>query len=57
LTNAAYQTEGTKSGERHVITISGIELLRRIHKGQFNLRGPCLKDGSVPAVWNAVLAA
>jgi hypothetical protein len=39
------------------ISISGIELLPRIRKGQFNLGGPCLEDGSVPAVWNAVLAA
>jgi transposase-like protein len=39
------------------ITISGIELLRRIHKGQFNLGGLRLKDKSTPAVWNAVLAA
>ena len=39
------------------ITISGIELLRRIHKGQFNLSGLRLKDRSTPAVWNAVLAA
>jgi transposase, IS6 family len=39
------------------LTISGIELLRRIHKGQFNLGGPGLKDKSTPAVWNAVLAA
>jgi transposase-like protein len=39
------------------ITISGIELLRRIHKGQFNLGGLRLKDRSTPAAWNAVLAA
>ena len=39
------------------ITIAGIELLRRIHKGQFNLGGLRLKDRSTPAVWNAVLAA
>ena len=39
------------------ITISGIELLRRIHKGQFNPGGLRLKDRSTPAVWNAVLAA
>jgi transposase-like protein len=39
------------------ITISGIELLRRIHKGQFNLGRLRLKDRSTPAVWNAVLAA
>src|ERR1700761_7558182 len=39
------------------IAIAGIELLRRIHKGQFDLRGLRLKDRSTPAVWNAVLAA
>ena len=39
------------------ITIAGIELLRRIHKGQFDLRGLRLKDRSTPAVWSAVLAA
>jgi len=39
------------------ITISGIELLRRIHKGQFNLGRLRLKDRSTPAIWNAVLAA
>jgi transposase-like protein len=39
------------------ITIAGIELLRRIHKGQFNLGKLRLKDRSMPAVWNAVLAA
>jgi transposase-like protein len=38
-------------------TIAGIELLRRIHKGQFNLGRLRLKDRSTPAVWNAVLAA
>jgi transposase-like protein len=39
------------------ITISGIELLRRIHKGQFNLGGLRLKGRSTPAVWNAALPA
>ena len=39
------------------ITIAGVELLQRIHKGQFDLRALRLKDRSVPAVWNAVLAA
>jgi hypothetical protein len=38
-------------------TIAGVELLRRIHKRQFNLRDLRLKDRSTPAVWNAVLAA
>ena len=39
------------------VAIAGIELLRRIHKGQFNLGKLRLKDRSTPAVWNAVLAA
>jgi transposase-like protein len=39
------------------ITTAGIELLREIHKGQFNLSDLRLKDRSTPAVWNAVLAA
>jgi transposase-like protein len=39
------------------ITIGGIELLRRIRKGQFDLGRLRLKDRSTPAVWNAALAA
>ena len=39
------------------ITIAGIELLRRIHKGQFSLDRLFLKDRSAPDIWNAVLAA
>ena len=39
------------------ITIAGIELLRRIYKGQFNLRALRPKEKSTPAVWNAVLTA
>jgi hypothetical protein len=39
------------------ITIAGVELLRRIHKGQFNLRVLRLKDRTAPAVWKAALAA
>jgi len=39
------------------ITISRIELLRRIHEGQFTLGGLRLKDRSTPAVWNVILAA
>ena len=38
------------------IVIAGVELLRRIRKGQFNLGRLRLKDRSTPAVWNAVLA-
>ena len=39
------------------IVIAGVELLRRIREGQFNLGRLRLKDRSTPAVWNAVLAA
>jgi len=39
------------------VTIAGIELLRRIHKRQFNLGKLRLKGRSTPTVWNAVLAA
>ena len=39
------------------IVIAGIELLRRIYKGQFNLARLHLKDRSTLTVWNAVLAA
>ena len=38
------------------IVIAGIELLRRIRKGQFSLGRLRIKDRSTPAVWNAVLA-
>jgi transposase-like protein len=48
---------GFKWSRIAALTISGIELLRRIHKGQFNLGGLRLKDRSTPAVWNALLAA
>ena len=36
-------------------TISGIELMHRTRKGQFNLRTLGLKDTTAPAVWNADL--
>jgi len=39
------------------VTIAGIELLRRIHKRQFNLGKLRLRGRSTPSVWNAVLAA
>ena len=48
---------GFKRFRTAAVTIAGIELLRRIHKRQFNLGRLRLKDGSTPAVWNAVLAA
>jgi len=39
------------------VTIAGVELLRRIHKGQFSLSRLRLKDHTAPAFCNAVLAA
>jgi len=48
---------GFKWFKTAAVTIAGIELLRRIHKGQFNLTRLRLKDRRTPAVWNAVLAA
>ena len=48
---------GFKRFETAAITIAGIELLRRIRKGQFR-RGPLhLRGRPAPAVWEAVLAA
>lgn len=37
-------------------TISGIELMHRIRKGQFDLCRLGLKDPTAPSVWNAVLS-
>ena len=48
---------GFKRFRTAAITIAGIELLRRIHKGEFNLGRLRLKDRTTPAIWNAVLAA
>src|SRR5450755_2035600 len=45
---------GFKRFRNAAITIAGIELLRRILKGQFNLGKLRLKDSSAPAAWNAV---
>jgi transposase-like protein len=36
-------------------TISGIELMYRIRKGQFDLCALELKDTAAPSVWNAIL--
>jgi transposase-like protein len=38
-------------------TISGIELIHRIRKGQSNLATLDLKDTATPTVWDAVLSA
>lgn len=38
-------------------TITGIELLYRIRKGQFSISRLNLKDQAAPSIWNAALAA
>ena len=48
---------GFKRFDTAAITIARIELLRRIHKGQFNLRRLRLRGRSAPAICDAVLAA
>jgi transposase-like protein len=48
---------GLKSFRTAAIVIAGIELSRRIYKGQFNLARLRLKDRSTPGAWSAVLAA
>jgi transposase-like protein len=48
---------GFKNFESAAITIAGIELLWRIHKGQFALGPLRLDQQTPPAIWNAVLAA
>ena len=48
---------GFKNFESAAITIAGVELLRRIHKDQFTLSRLRMKGQTVPAIWNAVLAA
>ena len=48
---------GFKRFRSAATTISGIELVHRIRKGQFNLAAIDLKDAATPTVWHAVLSA
>jgi hypothetical protein len=48
---------GFKSFQSAFVTISGIELLRRIHKNQFAMSRLRLKGQPASAIWSAVLAA
>ncbi|WP_429454751.1 hypothetical protein [Paraburkholderia sp. WC7.3g] len=48
---------GFKRFRNAAITLSGIELVHRIRKGQFSLAKLDLKDTAAPAVWKAVLSA
>jgi hypothetical protein len=48
---------GFKNFDCAATTIAGIELLRRIRKGQFALGRLRLKNHTLPRIWDAVLAA
>jgi transposase-like protein len=48
---------GFKRSRNAAITLSGIELVHRIRKGQFSLAKLGLKDTAAPAIWEAVLSA
>ena len=48
---------GFKRFRNAAITISGIELMHRIRKGQFNLARLRLKGTTGSAIWKAVLSA
>ena len=48
---------GFKGFSNAAITITRIELLHRIRKGQFRLRGLGVEDQAARAVWSAVLRA
>jgi transposase-like protein len=48
---------GFKNFDCAATTVAGIELLHRIRKGQFDLGSLHFKNQTVPAIWNAILAA
>ena len=48
---------GFKRFAHAVITISGIELVHQIKKGQFDVSALCFSEARTPQVWEAVLAA
>jgi IS6 family transposase len=48
---------GFKRFRNAAITISGVELMHRIRKDQFNLARLRIKDTTAPAIWKAVLSA
>ena len=56
--NVKYRTKamlGFKRFRSAATTISGIELMHRIRKGQFDLDRLRLKDTTTPTIWNAVI--
>jgi putative transposase len=48
---------GFKRFRSAAVTLSGIELMHRIRKGQFDLTSMHLKDTTSPSIWMAVLSA
>jgi transposase-like protein len=48
---------GFKRFRTAATTISGIELMHRIRKGQFNLMKPHLKYTAAPSVWTAAISS
>ena len=48
---------GFKRFRNALATISGIELMHRIRKGQFDLTKLGIEDAAPPAVWSAVLSS
>jgi putative transposase len=47
---------GFKRFRSAAVTITGIELMHRIRKGQFDLTSVHLKDATAPSIWTAVLS-
>jgi transposase-like protein len=48
---------GFKAFHSAAVTLSSIELMHRIRKGQFDLTSMHLKDTTSPSIWMAVLSA
>jgi transposase-like protein len=48
---------GLKRFRNASTTITGVELMHRIRKGQFKLGALRVKESRVPDIWNAILAA
>ena len=48
---------GFKRFDHAAITISGIELVHQVKKGQFDLSALCTPHSRLPQIWEAVLAA
>lgn len=54
---AVRTSKGFKRFDYAAVTISGIELVHQIKKGQFDVSAICAPQTRIPQVWKAVLAA